>query len=293
MATRRAVTAGLVVLCVLLFTVFAAEGSGGPLHAVQRGVGSLMAPFQGITSKAVRPLRDGWGWIRDTADARDRAAQLEQVNRDLRTQIVEGRYRESQTRIINRLAGVGDDWRRDYQQRPAQIINTSPSPWYDRADLNVGTSQGVVEGSPVLAPGPGGDVNSALAGVITRAAPNYSTVTFLTEGSSAVGVTIQPSGAFGLAEPTVAGQMQVTGIPRRDVLNVNDIAYTSGRGAGIGLPSRFPAGIPVGWIRGTGGETGDEEWTVQLQPFVQPSSLSYVVVLAPSSDRARQRASYP
>lgn len=304
MATRRAITAGLALLCVLLFTAFAAEGPGGPLHSLQRGVGGVMAPFQGITAKAVKPLRDGWSWLRDVSDARERAARFEKENQQLRTQISEGQFRQQQAAALNQLKGIdgwirnaGDDWRRDYAQRPAMIINASPSPWYDRADLNVGTADGVVVGSPVLA---SGDlVDAVLAGVITRASSHYSTVTFITEGSMAVGVSLLPSrtgggaGVFGLAQPTVAGEMEVTGIPRRAQVETNDFAYTAGRGSGTGLQSLYPAGIPVGWVNGAGAEETDAEWTVQLTPFVRPSSLTYVVVLAPRTARARERAAYP
>lgn len=288
MATRRAVVAALVVVCVLLFSLYAREGDDGPLHSLQGVAGALTAPFQGVASKAVRPLRDGWTWVREASGARDRVVQLEEEVRRLNTRIAEGQYQKASQASVRALQGVGADWRGDYGMVTADIIATSPSPWYERARIDVGTSDGVMVGAPVLAPTQ--QVTSALAGTITSASSHQSIVTFITEPSSGVGVYLLPSGSRGLAQPSAAGQMRVTGIPRRDSVRENDIAYTSGRTQPLSRMSLFPRGIPVGWVAGAGGPESDEEYTVQLTPFVRPAAVDYVVVMTPRSDRAKQRA---
>lgn len=288
MATRRIIIAALVVLCLALFSLFAREGSGGPLHGVQSAVGSLMSPFQGVTSKAVKPLRDGWRWVNDMSEARDRVQQLEADNRALATQLAQQRFQQAENRRINALEGLGDNLARDYTARPAAIVATSPSPWYDRAVVDVGSADGVMVNSPVLARG--FIQNEALAGIVTHVSRNRSTVTFLSEGSTAVGVTIESSGAKGLAQPSVAGQMMVRGILRRASVKQDDPVYTSGAASPATLPSPYPRGIPVGFVAGVGAQESDEEWTVQLTPYVRPAELDYVVVLAPTSDKAKRRA---
>lgn len=278
----------LVVFCLVLFTLYFREGDEGPLHDLQGIAGSVVAPVQGITTKAIQPLRDGWGWANDISDARDRAGRAEQELRDLKTGIAEGRFRSEENARINALAGIGDDWRSDYRQVPAAIWGWSPSPWYVRAKLDVGSNDGVVRNAPVVARG---ELNAGLAGIITQVRPNTSIVTFITEQNTGIGVTIPDAdGAIGLLQPSVPGQMKVTGIRRQAPVEKGQIVYTNGASQPLTLPSPYPRGIPVGIVADAGSQEVDVQQTIQVTPFVTPEKLAYVVVLAPSSERARRRA---
>ena len=58
----------LAVVSVGLFTGYFREGTAGPLHGAQSGVGGVIAPLQSFASKAVQPVRDGWGWLTSLVD---------------------------------------------------------------------------------------------------------------------------------------------------------------------------------------------------------------------------------
>lgn len=273
--------------CLVLFTLFSREAEGGPLHTVQGVAGELVAPAQGIATKAVQPLRDAWGWANDLSDAKDRAERAENELRDLRSAIAEGQFRTEETTRINGLAGIGDQWERDYRQVPAAIWGWSPSPFYVRARLNVGTNDGVVRNSPVLAKG---DVRAALVGIITQARADSSIVTFITEPNTGIGVTVEGSdNAIGLLRPSTPGQLKVTGIPREAPVARGKVVFTSGASQPTTLPSPYPRGIPVGVVSGVGSQETDVQYTVQVSPFVNPRELAYVVVLAPETARAQRR----
>ncbi len=278
----------LVVVSLLLFSVYSREGDDGPLHGLQGVAGAIAAPGQQLLGKAVQPLRDLWGWANDLSDAKDRADRLEAELRDLRSSIAEGQFEAEETARINALAGIGDRWERDYRQVPAQIYATSPSPYYQRAVLNVGTDDGVVRSSPVLG---AGDVRAGLVGIITQARSDTSVVTFITEPNTGVGVTIGlADNARGLLQPSTPGQLKVTGIPREAPVTTGKVVYTSGASQPITLPSPYPRGIPVGVVSGVGRQETDVQYTVQVSPFVDPRGLAYVVVLAPESANAMRRA---
>lgn len=282
------VVGALVVVCLALFSLYSREAGSGPLHGLQGGLGALTAPVQGVATKAVQPVRDLWGWANDMSDAKDRAARLEAELRDLRSRDAEGQFQAEETRRINALAEVGDQWNRDYAQRPASIVGWSPSPFYVRARIDVGTADGVVRNSPVLGVG---DVRAGLVGIVSDAGAHSSVVTFITEPGSGVGVTIVKAGdAIGLLEPSTPGVMKVTGIPRQAPVEVGQYVFTSGASQPLTLPSPFPRGIPVGVVTGVGRQEVDVQQTVQVTPFVNPQELAYVVALAPTTTRARQRA---
>ena len=282
------VVAALVVVCLVLFSLYSRERGDGPLHGLQGSAGALVAPVQGVATKAVQPLRDLWGWANDLSDARDRAARLELELRELRSGIAEGRFEAEETRRINALSGIGDRWERDYAQVPAEIRAWAPSPYYHRAKLNVGTSEGVVRNSPVVA---AGDVRAGLVGIITQASSDSSIVTFITEPGTGIGVTLTDAdNAIGLLQPSTPGQMRISGIPRQAPVAQGQLVVTSGASQPISLPSPYPRGIPVGVVTGVGRQEVDVHQTVQVTPYVTPRELAYVVVLAPETERARRRA---
>ncbi len=63
---RRAVLALLVVLSLILLTAYFGEASGGRLHSVQRGFLTVVSPIQDGANKALKPVRDLFGWFGDT-----------------------------------------------------------------------------------------------------------------------------------------------------------------------------------------------------------------------------------
>lgn len=286
---RRGFLAALVVGCLLLFTAYSTEGEGGPLHGLQGAVGAVIAPIQGGTTRAIQPLRDAWDWGTSLVDARDRAAQLEAENRRLRTLLVQQQFDAADSNRIKAIEGIGDDFRSDYTQVPASIIGRSTQPWYHRARLNRGRSDGVRVNSPVMARGDA----DGLVGLITEVFPNSSVVTFISEPRTSIGVTIEGAdGALGILSPSGPNQLQVTGIPSDRPVAEDQAVFTAGF-SGLRTPSVYPRGIPVGLVRGAGGRDTDIVQKVQVAAFVNPRELAYVVVLAPQSDEAIRRAETP
>jgi len=286
---RRGFLAALVVGCLLVFTAYSTEGDGGPLHGFQGGVGALIAPIQGGTTRAVQPLRDAWNWGTSLVDARDEAARLKAQNAQLKTQLVQQGFDHADTQRIQALKGLGDDFRTDYTQVPASIVGLSVAPWYHRARLNRGRDDGIRVNSPVLARGDA----EGLAGLITEVYPDSSVVTFISEPRTSIGVTIEGAdGARGILSPSGPNQLQVTDIPADKPVSKGQPVFTAGY-SGLRVPSIYPRGIPIGLVMGAGGSDTDVVQKVQVAAFVNPRDLAYVVVLAPRSRDAINRAKTP
>jgi rod shape-determining protein MreC len=288
---RRVIIAALVVICVATFSLYFREsGDSGPLHSFQSGVGSVVAPVQRGATSAVRPLRDLWGWSTSLIDARDRAASLERENARLQGVAAAAQIDKEEMRQLRLLAGVGEDYRADYDLLPAPIISNSTTPsWYARAGVYVGSDDGVVINSPVLAGVKGGE---ALVGKVTSVEANSSDVTWITESRFSVGVTIPDAGsAKGILQASsLPGQLVATDVRREAPVKEGQVVATGGFAQTRPL-SIFPANIPVGLVSSPGvGDSGTER-TVQVKPFVDPRGIKYVVVLAPKSALAKRRAS--
>src|SRR4051812_49879395 len=77
---RRAVLALLVACSLILLTAYYGESAGGGLHAVQRGFVEVVSPIQAGASRALKPVRDLFGWFDDTVHAKkDRDKLSKQV----------------------------------------------------------------------------------------------------------------------------------------------------------------------------------------------------------------------
>jgi rod shape-determining protein MreC len=287
---RRLIVGGLVVLCLIVLSIYGRETSSGPLHGLQNGAGTVVTPIQDGVSRAVQPVRNAWDWGKSLVNARDRAAQLAKQNQQLRAQIVQNQINGEINKQLVSIPGLGNAWNVDYTQVPADIIGWSPSPYYDEARIDKGTAAGVVVNSPVIAQGSAGP---ALVGVITQAGPLSSTISFLSQPQTSVGVSItNASSASGILQPTVPGAFEITGIPVSKPVANGDIVYTAGFRS-MGQMSVYPRGIPIGVVTGVGHRETDVEQTVQVDPFVDPNSLAYVVALAPKSALAKLRATTP
>ena len=79
---RRAVLALLVVLSLILLTAYFGEAPSGGLHSVQRGFLTVVSPIQDGANKALKPVRDLFGWFGDTLHAKGQRDELrKQVDR--------------------------------------------------------------------------------------------------------------------------------------------------------------------------------------------------------------------
>ncbi len=83
---RRAVLALLVVLSLILLTAYFGEAPSGGLHSVQRGFLTVVSPIQDGANKAVKPVRDLFGWFGSTLKAKSQNAELRKQLDKLRSQ---------------------------------------------------------------------------------------------------------------------------------------------------------------------------------------------------------------
>ena len=291
-ALRRGVIATLMIACLAIFTGYFREGSGGPLHGAQSNAASVVAPLQEGVTRALQPFRDAWGWATSLRDARDRAARLEAEVEELRGRAVFDTVRAQRLSEIESLLGVEAlvDTERElggYKPVTGLVITRSYTDWYRNARIRVGSNDGVVRNSPVVA---GTMRGAALVGVVTSVGANESDVAFITDGRTEAGATIPEAGNFpGLVQSISPGQLQLTGVPRAAPVKALQAVVTAGW-ASRGLRSIYPPGIPIGQVTSFGGQEVDVQQTVQVTPYIDPRKSSYLTVLTPVSPEARARA---
>ena len=107
---RRAALAVFVALSIAILTAYFGESGGGFFHAFQRGAQEAFAPIETGASRALKPVRDLFGWAGDTFDAKKENKDLKKEVERLRSELAAARRPPSATRTSSRaLVGLKDE----------------------------------------------------------------------------------------------------------------------------------------------------------------------------------------
>jgi rod shape-determining protein MreC len=272
---RRAALAAFVALSVALLTAYFGESGGGLLHALQRGAQEVLAPIETGASRALKPVRDLFGWVGDTVDAKDENERLKREVERLRAEVARTQTARRDARELRGLVGLRRDEGFPQGTRPvtARVIARSPTVWYSSVKIDKGSSDGVRVDQPVIAAG-------GLAGKVTSVTGGTAQVTLLTDASSAVSAQVMPAGANGIVKPEVGNPRDLLldfvekGRRVTEGTTVVTSGFTSSR-----VESLFPRGIPIGTVTEVDLDEIELYQRVHIKPFADLRRLDWLQVL--------------
>ncbi len=280
---RRAVLILLVALSLILLTAYFREAPGGRLHAVQRDFLTAVSPIQDGANKALKPVRDLFGWFSSTLHAKSQRNELLKQNNRLRAQLIARQGDERAYAALRRLMHLDNELGRSvYHSVTAAVIGASPNLWSRTIDIAAGTAQGVRENDPVI-------VGEGLVGEVTLAGSGDAVVSLITDSGVGVDAMINETAALGLVEPKVGepDELLMQYLPAASPVNVGDYVVTSGT-ISSAHPSLFPRGIPIGQVSSVK-EEGSYK-AVDVSPLADLHDLENVQVLTTSENSAPARA---
>jgi rod shape-determining protein MreC len=271
---RRAVLVLLVIVSLVLLSSHFSEGSSGPLHGVQRGLATILAPIEEGADRALKPVRDLVNWFDETFEARGRNDDLEAEVQDLRERVAAADAATKENDQLREQLELGPGGGIAGREAvTGRVIGRSPTVWFSTVTLDVGSSSDVAVDDPVI-------TGDGLVGRVTDTTSGTAQVTLITDHRSAASATVVPSGPSGVLKPEV-GDPQVLLLdfiendrPVREGETVVTAGWTSGR-----LASVFPYGIPIGRV--TEASVGEQETFTQVhvEPFADVRELDFVEVL--------------
>jgi rod shape-determining protein MreC len=272
---RRRLVLGLLVVCsLILLTAYFGEGAGSPLHSVQRGFLQVVSPIQDGASRALKPVRDLFGWFGDTLDAKDERDKLRKELEQTRRQAIANAAAAREVDQLRKLVALDKDLGVD-QMSPvsARVITRSPTLWYSTVSINKGTGDGVRVDQPVI----NGD---GLVGTVTSATGNAAIVTLITDHTSGVSAVVNESGVAGVIQPAVGNpnDLLLEFIRRGDRIETGQTVVTAGSRSQR-YESLFPPGLPVGRVTKVDDTELDVYQRVHVKPVAQLRRLDVVQVL--------------
>ena len=280
---RRAALAVCVALSIAILTAYFGESGSGFFHAFQRGAQEAFAPIETGASRALKPIRDLFGWAGDTVDAKDQNEELRKEVARLRSQLARSQTAERDVAQLKGLVGLQKEEGFPQGTEPvtARVIARSPTVWYSKIKIDKGSGDGVKLDQPVIASS--GDIEDeagGLAGKVTSVTGGNAEVTLITDASVGVGAQVMPAGASGVVRPEV-------GDPRDLLLDFveggrrvteNTTVVTSGFKTSRG-ESLFPRGIPIGRVTQADLDEVEIYQRVHIRPFADLKQIDIVQVL--------------
>lgn len=291
---RRVALALLVVVSLTLLTLYFGESPGSPLHSVQRGVVTVLSPIQEGASRALKPVRDLFGWFGDTARAKKERDQLKAQRDELLEQVVGYQVALEENQELRSILRLDESNGLDaYEQRTVRIIGRSPNNLLrDTLQVNAGSGDGVRVGDPVIAGG-------GLVGHVSTVAGGTAIVTLITDPSSTVSARVlngASNGDYGLVKPSVGDPLDllVQLLPRRARIEEGDVVVTAGSRADR-LESLYPPNIPIGRVTEADPQELAVDQQIHMAPIADLRHLDFVQVLlmGDAGPTARAQAGTP
>ena len=283
---RRAVLALLVVVSLILLTAYFGESAGSPLHSVQRGVVTVLSPIQEGASRALKPVRDLFGWFGDTARAKKERDQLEAQRDRLLEQVVGYKVALEENAELRRTLALDENSLQSYDKRTVRVIGRPPNNLLlDRLQVDAGSNAGVRVGDPVVADG-------GLVGHVSFVARSSSFVTLITDPSSSVSVRVLNGvGDTGLLKPSVGDPLDllVQLLPRHARIAVDNVVVSGGFRTSR-LESLYPPNVPIGRVTSADPEELATDQQVHVAPIADLRHLDFVQILVGLTGSGAQRA---
>jgi rod shape-determining protein MreC len=280
---RRAVLGLLVVSSLILLTAYFGERSGGALHNVQRGILEVVSPIQEGASRALKPVRDLFGWVGDTVSAKGDLKDTRAERDQWREKAIHNQAAVRQNDQLRGILALDSQPKslKPYAPVTARTIGSSPTLWYVKITIDKGTSSGIHEDMPVIASDGRSDTSNGLIGKVESATGNASVVRLITDSQLAVAARTTGGSAAGLVQPSPGNprDLIMRYVAKDEPIAKGDVIVTAGTvSKRSDLGSVYPPDLPIGRVTRVD-EPGAANQLPHLRPFVDLRRVEFVQVL--------------
>jgi rod shape-determining protein MreC len=270
---------GLLVLASLvMITVYFRESPNGTLHGVQSAGSSALRPFEIAANRIARPFQDAYNWTADVFHAKNENKQLREDVKKLRQQAIQNSAAAQEAAQLHKLLRLKRaPAYADYAKTAvtAEVLSNPASQFDQTIVIAAGRTSGIHVYDAVV-------TDRGLVGQVTKVLHDTALVTLLTDKESAVTAKDHQTDAVGIVRHSQGPEdlLFLDQVFKNKVVNKGDLVVTAGQMSGHRLSSFYPRNIAIGKVTKVGQTDVDPFQDVQVMPYVDFSSLQYVLVLA-------------
>jgi rod shape-determining protein MreC len=265
--TRRSrlLVAVLLTAAIALVTIDFRTKGDGPLDVIGRGIMTVIGPLQDGLSKVVRPIGNFFAGFTQVGSLKEQIRALEQQNALLRQheeQVTDVSRENAELRAL-----LGLKARLDLKTVTVRVTGVGPSNFENTVFIDRGSADAIRKDMPVVS----GD---GLVGRVVSVGRHSARVLLLIDPSSAVAARLAGNGETGVLEGTGGNELRLDLFDASAAVSVGDQVLTSGYQGGV-----YPPGVPIGEVSRTLERGGSLERRVFVRPFVDFTSLDYLLVV--------------
>ncbi len=255
------VLAIIIVLCLVVITVSFRQSD--IIDNIKAKTVDFFKPIQKKIFSFFNPVTRFINSIRDYINLRDKYLNLQEENSELREKYSENINLKVENDSLRKLLGL--ELREDYITMPAKVIGYYESKWQSEIVLDVGSSDGVLEGMGVIN-------ENGLVGVVMLAGNDSCSVRLINDPQSNIGVRILSSRKLGIIQGDQDGKITLNYISSEEPVFKGDIIMTSEYG-------NLPGEILIGRVSKVSEVTGNPYKIIEIEPFVDFRKIEYVLVI--------------
>jgi rod shape-determining protein MreC len=251
----------IIVLCLVIITVSFRESD--LINNIKVKTVDFFKPIQEKFFSFFSPVTRFINSIRDYINLKGKYLDLQKENSQLRQKYSENINLKVENDSLRKLLGI--ELRKDYTTIPARVIGYYESKWQSEIILNVGSSDGILEGMGVIN-------EDGLIGVVVLAGNNSCNVRLINDPQSNIGIRILSSRKLGIIQGSQDKKITLNYISSEEPVFKGDIIVTSEFG-------NLPGEILVGRVSKVAESVGNPYKVIEIEPFVDFKKIEYVVVI--------------
>jgi rod shape-determining protein MreC len=260
-----------------MITVYFRESPNGVLHDSQSAASSVLRPFEIAANRVARPFEDAYGWTADIFHAKSENEKLRQEVKELRQRAIQASAAVEERNALRGLLKVNRSPAYEDLARTAvtaEVLSNPVSQFDQTMVIAAGRNEGIHVYDAVI-------TDRGLVGQVSKALRDTALVTLLTDKDSAVTAKDNRTGAIGIVQHSQGPEdlLFLDRVGKNKVVDRGDLVVTAGKQSGKRLSSFYPRGSPIGQVTRVGQTDVDSFQEVQVMPFVDFTSLDYVLVL--------------
>jgi rod shape-determining protein MreC len=277
---------GLLVLASLaMITVYFRESPNGGLHDVQSAASSVLRPFEIAANRVAQPFQDAYNWTADIFHAKSENERLQQELKDMRQDAIRVSEAVDERNALRGLLKVKrSPAYEDFANTAvtAEVLSNPVSQFDQTMVIAAGRNDGIRVYDAVI-------TDRGLVGQVSKVLRDTALVTLLSDKESAVTAKDNRTGAIGIVQHSQGPEdlLFLDHVGKDKRVDRGDLVVTAGKQSGKRLSSFYPRGIPIGQVTKVGQTDVDPFQDVQVMPFVDFTSLDYVLVLASHEPRPK------
>jgi rod shape-determining protein MreC len=257
----------LMILCLLsiaAMTVWAREGTSGPLHRVKSVAETVVTPIRIAGSFIATPVTALGDFFENVTTEATIVDELRNQNEELQSLVIRmEEYRQENERLSD-LLELKEAY--NLESVGARVISTSGDSWNKVITINKGSVAGLSIGMPVLSA-------NGLIGQIESVSLYSSAVRLIIDEKSGVAAFLQTSRVEGMLSGSLDGILYLDFVPLSATVEPGDTVITSGTG-GV-----YPKGIPIGEVATVRNAPSDVYKTIIVRPISRVTSYEEVLVI--------------